>query len=163
MKRGRLAGTLGALALLAAPAGASAVAGDVYVADQSAGPDGTGAIFRLDLASGAPTPLVAGPPLENPGDMVFDRDGQLVVADDAAAAIFRVDPATGQITEVARGGELADPWGVAFGPADRLFVTDIGFESARRNRLPHQRHRQPGGEDPVRGGPTAGRPGRDRP
>ena len=129
MKRGRLAGTLTALVLLTMPAGARAAAGDVYVADQSAGPGGSGAIFRVDLAGGAPTPIVLGPPLENPADMTFDSGGNLIVADDAAAAIFRVDPSAGTVTEVARGGELTDPRGVAFGPAGRLFVADPGFES----------------------------------
>src|SRR5687767_940614 len=120
MKRGALAGTLTALALLAAPAPVGAAAGDVYVADQSAGPGGSGAIFRVDLATGAATAVSSGPPLENPADMVFG-DGALIVADDGAEAIFRIDPLTGTTTEVARGGELADPWGVAFGPAGRLF------------------------------------------
>ena len=129
MKRGRLAGTLTALVLLTVPAGARAAAGDVYVADQSAGPGGTGAIFRVDLASGAATPLAMGPPLQNPADMAFDTGGSLVVADDGAEAVFRVDPATGAVSEVARGGELTDPWGVSFGPAGRLFVTDVGFAS----------------------------------
>ncbi len=129
MKRGRVAGTLAGLALLAAPAAAAAAAGDVYLADQSAGPGGSGAIFRVDLATGAATPLTIGPPLQNPADMIFDRDGTLVVADDGAEAIFRIDPLTGVVAEVARGGELADPWGVAFGPDDRLFVTDVGFGS----------------------------------
>jgi streptogramin lyase len=118
-----------ALALLAAPAGAQATAGDVYLADQSAGPGASGAIFRVDLASGAVTPLAIGPPLDNPADMAFGADGSLVVSDDGAAAIFRVDPATGTVTQVARGGELTDPWGVAFGPAGRLFVADVGFAS----------------------------------
>jgi hypothetical protein len=120
---------LAALVLVALPASAPAIGGDVFVADQSAGPGGTGAIFRVDLASGARTPLSVGPPLENPADMAFDRDGRLIVADDGAEGIFRVDPLTGVATEIARGGELSDPWGVAFGPADRLFVTDVGFGS----------------------------------
>src|SRR5688500_11003509 len=128
MKRGGLAGTLTALALMAAPVGAPGAVGDVYVADQSAGPGGSGAIFRVDLATGAATPVSVGSPLENPADMVFGPDGQLIVTDDVAAAIYRVDPATGIATEVARGGELADPWGLAYGPAGRLFVADVGFE-----------------------------------
>lgn len=129
MKRGRLAGTLAVVALLAIPPGAYAAAGDVYLADQSAGPGGSGAIFRVDLASGAATPLAIGPPLESPADMTFDTGGNLLVSDSAAAAIFRIDPLTGAVSEVARGGELEDPWGVAFGPAGRLFVTDPGFDS----------------------------------
>jgi hypothetical protein len=116
-----------ALALLALPAGAQAAAGDVYVADQSAGPGGSGAIFRVDLATGTTTPVAAGPPLEGPTDMIFDGEGKLMVADLGAQAIFRVDPATGAVTEVARGGELSDPWGVAFGPDDRLFVANPSF------------------------------------
>src|SRR4051794_30608790 len=124
MKRGQAAGMWIALALLAVPAGAQAEAGDVYVADQSAGPGGTGAIFRVDLATGTATPLTLGPPLEDPADMAFARDGSLLVTDEVAAAIFRIDLATGVPTEVARGGELTNPWGVAFGPDDRLFVAD---------------------------------------
>src|SRR6476469_6786576 len=129
MKRGYSAGMLAALTLLVAPAASPAAAGDVYVADQSAGPGGTGAIFRVDLATGTATPLTVGPPLEDPADMAFDRDGTLLVTDEVAAAIFRIDLATGATTEVARGGELTNPWGVAFGPDDRLFVADAGFGS----------------------------------
>ncbi len=105
------------LALLCAPAAATAAAGDVYVADQNAGPAGSGAIFRIEIATGATSVVSQGPPLADPTDMVFDTAGNLVVADEGAEAIYRVDPATGAAVAVAQGGQLADPWGSRSGPA----------------------------------------------
>ncbi|MET0956911.1 MAG: hypothetical protein ABWZ18_00240, partial [Solirubrobacterales bacterium] len=82
MRRGRIAGGLLALALLAAPA-AAAAPGDIYVADQGAGPGASGAIFRIDIATGRVSTLSSGPPLGDPTDMVFDPAGDLIVADEA--------------------------------------------------------------------------------
>jgi hypothetical protein len=61
--RGLASGALGMMLAWAFTGSGLAAPGDVYVADQNAGPGSSGAIFQVDLTTGARTQIAAGEPL----------------------------------------------------------------------------------------------------
>jgi Ca2+-binding RTX toxin-like protein len=110
-----------ALVLAAAAPAAVAAPGDIYVADRDAGPGGTGAVIRVDPATGAQQVVATGGGLEDPTGIAVDLfafpgHDTLLVADPAAfgggGAVFRVDPATGLTQVISSGGRFVDPIGV---------------------------------------------------
>jgi Ca2+-binding RTX toxin-like protein len=109
-----------ALALVAAPV-ALAAPGDVYVADRDAGPAGTGAVIKVDPASGAQQVVASGGSLVDPTGIAVDIRGfpghdTLLVADPEAlggtGALFRVDPENGNVQVISSGDRFVDPTGV---------------------------------------------------
>jgi hypothetical protein len=110
-----------ALVLAAAAPAAVAAPGDIYVADRDAGPGGTGAVIRVDPATGAQQVVASGGGLEDPTGIAVDLfafpgHDTLLVADPAAlggaGAMFRVDPSTGVTQVVSSGDRFVDPTGV---------------------------------------------------
>lgn len=76
-----------------------------------------------------------------PHDVIFDREGRLLVADTGndRIAIYRVDGTKGELVAELKGG-LGAPEGVAQGPDGRIYVTNAGratlvvFENGRAVR-----------------------------
>jgi RTX calcium-binding nonapeptide repeat (4 copies) len=110
-----------ALVLAAAAPAAVAAPGDIYVADRDAGPGGTGAVIRVDPATGAQQVVASGEGLEDPTGIAVDLfafpgHDTLLVADPEAfgggGAVFRVDAATGLTQVISSGGRFVDPIGV---------------------------------------------------
>lgn len=84
-------------------------------------------VVRVDSATGAILGVVVanGPAIHYPGQIVFDRNGTLLVA--SGNQIVRVDPLAGTVlgTLVAPGsGGLVAPQHLAFGPDGNLLVLD---------------------------------------
>jgi hypothetical protein len=107
--------------------------GTALVADTNAGPGGTGAVFRVNLATGAIATLASGPPLFDPIHLTVAASGQIYVADQSEKAgssgtgsVHRINPSSGAITTIATGSPLRNPGGIAITPDDRLFVGDTG-------------------------------------
>ena len=91
---------------------AAAAPGDVYVTDRDAGPGGSGAVLRVDPATGAQTVIASGGDLADPTGIAVDlfapgATDSLLVADPSAlggtGALFRVDPASGAVQVVSSG------------------------------------------------------------
>lgn len=75
-------------------------------------------IGRVDLASGATTPLPT--PVSNPHTLALAPDGRLFVADTGDGRVLAVDTATGASTVVASG--LVTPIPMAIGPGGETVV-----------------------------------------
>jgi sugar lactone lactonase YvrE len=75
-------------------------------------------IGRLDLASGATTPLPTA--VSNPHTLVLDSAGRLLVADTGTGRVLAVDPATGAATTLATG--LVSPVPLAIGANGDVLV-----------------------------------------
>ena len=92
--------------------------GDVYVADQCAGSRGQrGDLQGRHRHRRSDTARSAGRRSVRPADMAFDRDGNLIVADEGARGDLPRRPGDrAPRPTVAAGGQLADPWGVAVRP-----------------------------------------------
>lgn len=160
----RIRSSLGACALalsIAAPA-VSAAPGDIYVADRDAGPGASGAIIKVDPATGAQQVVASGGDLVDPTGIAVDlfnfpgHDTLLVADPEAlggAGALFRVDPATGLVQVISSGDRFVDPTGVtgflvvadpnatpnnpALGDGDVLFVNpDGGFQRSLLGSFP---------------------------
>src|SRR5215208_6687681 len=86
------------VAVFCATAPAQAAPGDAYVADQSAAP-GSGAIFRVDPATGERTVIASGGQLADPWGVVATRANRIFVADigfnGPRANVFRINPISG--------------------------------------------------------------------
>jgi DNA-binding beta-propeller fold protein YncE len=82
--------------------------GDLFVADLDT--DG-GAVIKVVPGTGAQTIVSSGDQFSNPGGVLFDANGSLLVSDrdagpDGTGEIFRVDVGTGDQTTVTEGGIL---------------------------------------------------------
>ena len=129
-----LAVAIAASGVFAAPAAAQLGPGEVVVADSAADPDGlpgTGAVFRVDPATGAATVLGESPEFDAPRGVAIDGAGNVLVADPLAqpagepgmGAIFRIVP--GQAPTVfATSADFEAPTGVAVDGAGNVIVTD---------------------------------------
>jgi hypothetical protein len=101
--------------------------GQIYVADANAGPGGSGAVFRVDSASGRAKTIAEGPPLVNPYGIALGGHHKLYLADDRegkGGAIFKVNTKTGAVRTLAKGTPLVDPTGLERGPGGKLYATD---------------------------------------
>jgi hypothetical protein len=117
-----------ARASLAIPRGAAPRAGDIFVADRSAA-GGTGAVIRIDPASGEQKSIASGNLLRHPAGLTVGRDGAIFVAvpqrpGERPGEIVKIDAATGAQESVSSGGMLACPTGVAGLPDADLIVAD---------------------------------------
>ncbi len=100
-------------------------------------------ISRIDLRSGAVTPVLEGQ--KEPYDLRFDRKGLLFFVDMPAHQVKSFDQKTGTLTVIAGTGEpgfsgdggpavsaqLRQPHSIAFDPAGRLLICDIGNKKIR--------------------------------
>ena len=130
-------------------------AGDLYFADS-----GNNALRRVEASTGKIFPVAGtgaagfggdgGPATEarlsSPRDLVFDRDGNLLVADAGNNRVRRIDRATGRITTIAgngarglggdggpaTGATFAFPSGVLVLPTGDVLVVDTDNSSLRR-------------------------------
>jgi len=142
VRRYVLVATVGALAIPVAPASAQLNPGDVVVADRDADPQGiggnTGAILRVDPASGAVSVLATSSMFVDPRGVAVDGAGAVLVADASAdpnllggnpGAIFRIAP--GQAPAVlATSPQFVDPWGIAVDGSGNVVVSDSNANPA---------------------------------
>ncbi len=133
-------------------AAASAFADETYVLDGSAGTNGSGALYRLDAASGART-LVSnfgnaaqGPLGLDPFNMAQEAGGTFLVIDGTAGtggrgALFRVDRVSGNRTLVSDFGNAAkgplglDPSDLALEATGTLLVIDFNAGTGNAGAL----------------------------
>jgi DNA-binding beta-propeller fold protein YncE len=133
-----------ARASLAIPRGAAPRAGDIFVADQSAG-GGTGAVIRIDPASGEQKSIASGNLLMHPAGIAMGRGGAIFVAipqrpGERPAQIVKIDAASGAQESVVSGGMLVCPTGVASLPDADLIVADPCAKKVIR--IDHRSHAQ---------------------
>lgn len=112
-----------AVSALILPGAAAAKTGDVYLTDDNSTIGGT--VWRLGLNGGVPTAVHIGAPLDEPSSLAYDRNGDLLVANDVAL-ISRIDLPSGAISTYATGPPLGSPDRIAVGPDGAVYVTDIG-------------------------------------
>ncbi len=113
---------------LAISPGAAPGPGDIFVADQSAA-GGTGAVIRIDPASGKQKLIASGNLLIHPSGITVGCDRAIFVTvpqkpGERPGQIVRVDAATGAQEPVSSGGMLECPTGVASLPDADLVVAD---------------------------------------
>jgi DNA-binding beta-propeller fold protein YncE len=133
-----------ARASLANPRGAAPAPGDIFVADQSAG-GGTGAVIRIDPASGEQISIASGNLLMHPAGLTVGRGGAIFVAvpqrpGERPGRIVKIDAASGAQKSVASGGMLVCPTGVASLPDADLVVADPCAKKIIR--IDHRSHAQ---------------------
>jgi hypothetical protein len=112
---------------------APAPGNNIYVGDYSA--FGTGAVFEVNLHTGAQTLISSGGYFNVIPDLAIDPQGRVDVdvAGDPTTregSVVRVDPATGAQTLVSTGGLLRDLNGITVGPDGTIFVTTYQSLSA---------------------------------
>lgn len=110
---------------------AKAIPGEIYVADSSAN-TGSGAVWKVNPASGVATLIHQGPPFSQIRDIAFGPDGNLYVTDIGASAVHKIDLKTGTVTRLTKQFDplLRNPWGIVYEPLLGAFlVTDFFFGS----------------------------------
>lgn len=86
------------------PVGLSIAPGHfIYLADLNA--FGSGAVFKVDLLTGAQTVVTSGGFLDQVTDIALDPQGNIIVSE-AIGRLVRVDPSTGAQTLISSGGLL---------------------------------------------------------
>src|SRR5438132_373188 len=95
-------------------------AGTLVAAESGAFPGG---VVRVDLATGAVTPVSLNGSFSTPDGVTVDTAGTIFVSD-ASAGVIRVDPATGAQTVVTPIRPSFNPVGIALDPAGTIFVTN---------------------------------------
>ncbi len=114
-------------------------AGRIIVADFDAF-GGTGGVIRVDPVTGVRTTVsensspAGGPSFDDPADVAFEADGDILVVDGAAfggtGGVIRVDPVTGVRTTVsensspAGGPSFANPLGIVLEADGDMLVSD---------------------------------------
>lgn len=107
---------------------------DPYNLRPGGGDDGPGAIYRVDLDTGAGEVLVSDTLFVNPVDLLWDAgSGDLFVIDREATSggggftggVFRVNPTTREVTPVMIGAPFRSPRAGALGPDGHLLVADF--------------------------------------
>ncbi|HEY2387808.1 MAG TPA: thrombospondin type 3 repeat-containing protein [Candidatus Binatia bacterium] len=109
--------------------------GDLLVADQDAGSDHRGAVYRIGRQTKqVEDTITSGQPFSNPSGILTDVDGSLIVADRDASvngsrgALFRVDEDHGAVTPISTSGELVNPVKIALDDAGNVLVADAGIQ-----------------------------------
>ena len=95
-------------------------AGTLVAAESGAFPGG---VVRVDLATGAVTPVSLNGSFSTPDGVAVDTAGTIFVSD-ASAGVIRVDPATGAQTVVTPIRLSFNPVGIALDAAGTIFVTN---------------------------------------
>jgi DNA-binding beta-propeller fold protein YncE len=97
--------------------------------------EGPGAIYRIDLQTGAGEVLASDTRFWEPRDIVVDpTTGALIVVDAGndtptyPGSVYRVDPVTGTVTVIASGGVFVSPRCAVVDPAGRVYVMDYRGE-----------------------------------
>ncbi len=91
-----------------------------------------GAIMRVDLATGAVTPLALSAKPEKPTALAIDADGNLYVADDGARhQVLKFNPADGKLL-LAYGREGGRALEGKFEPDGMRYITSITVDAANR-------------------------------
>jgi Ca2+-binding RTX toxin-like protein len=137
--RRALVGLTCAAALCAAPpvtAQAQLTPGDIVVADRTADPAGlggdTGAVFKVDPATGAVSVLATSPQFRAPFGVAIDSQGNLLVVDQDAdpaglggdtGAVFRFAPGSPPAA-LATSSLFGDPVGIAIDPQGNVVLAD---------------------------------------
>lgn len=95
------------------------------------------ALFRLDLASGALSPISIPIAPFGPSDLTFGPSGDLFLLNQTSpGSVIRYDVASNMVeATLTAGGQLDFPRGLAFGPAGDLFVSSGGSFNSRVFRL----------------------------
>ena len=127
-----------------------AVHGRLFVADYGtlslqglgAAEERMGALWQLDVQSGALELVLKGDPLLHPLDMAIDASGALIVANAAGSPFFssqessilKIDPASGAATLLLKEPSLSNPYGVAVDSAGAIFIANMfHFDSSNGN------------------------------
>lgn len=107
--------------------------GSLLVADRSAFGTrsvGPGGIIRIDPQTGSQAVVARGGNFENPGAMIQEPDGNLLLIDagkySGDGMVLRVDPATGRQTVIAQGGYFTSVLGLARDAEGNVLVGDPG-------------------------------------
>jgi len=88
---------------------------------------GKNALFALDLATGEATRQAVLPATDGRqvlGDLVFDDDGVLYLADQTDGVVYRYDPASPGFVPVTERGALKSPQGIVVAGESLLYVAD---------------------------------------
>jgi len=93
----------------------------------------TGAVFRVDPATGAQTTISSGGNFIEPGHVALDASGNVIVADGSAHALIRVNPATGAQTIISSG--FVDMTGVGVESSGDILVVDQGSTMTGTERI----------------------------
>ncbi|MFB3906816.1 MAG: FlgD immunoglobulin-like domain containing protein [Candidatus Eisenbacteria bacterium] len=125
---------------LSVPLGiANGRADELLLVDKDANPRGfagrPGAVFALDLKSGALDLVASDSRFSEPSDVVSEDDGTLLLIDYDAdpsgsnprdGALFTIDRASGSVEPVPLpGGSFVDPIGITVSPGGRIFIADL--------------------------------------
>src|SRR2546426_139416 len=118
------------LPLRTCPSGTNAYLcrGDIVVADPSAGPSGSGALFLINPSNGTQTLISSGNLLSETVGAVIEANGT-IVATDRIKGIVRVDPATGCQTLLSAATATNDFFGIARDNNGDFIVADSGLNS----------------------------------
>lgn len=110
-----------------------ATGGDVYLATQTdqeltspTAPGGTGAIWRVDAASGSHELVSSSSIFQEPSGLTADGDGGLYVSEWTGARMLQVDPSSGEATVVSEVNGSANLWGADTLPDGRIVAADAG-------------------------------------
>jgi sugar lactone lactonase YvrE len=121
------AGAAAALALV--PAFAAARPGDLYVTDS--GPDAGADVFRVDPASGAPTPVFSTATDDQPAALAFAPDGRLLLVDrdfpgapEFNGTLFGIDLNSGAGFQITGGAPFESPTALDVEPGGTALVAD---------------------------------------
>jgi streptogramin lyase len=118
--------------------GALEAANDVVMLDPTAAlVGGYGTLDRVDITTGAVTPIAVNTPLTAVSGIALDSLGRIVISDDgptdgpaADGSVLRVDPSTGDVTVLSSGNHLANPASIAVTPNGQIYVADYENGSA---------------------------------
>src|SRR2546426_1087234 len=125
------------LPLRTCPSGTNAYLcrGDIVVADPSAGPSGSGALFLINPSNGTQTLISSGNLLTETVGAVIEANGT-IVATDRIKGIVRVDPATGGQTLLSAATATNDFFGIARDNNGDFIVADSGLNSDKTLLVP---------------------------
>lgn len=107
-------------------------AGWGYVPNPPLGDTGPGALFRLDLSTGAVSVVAAEALWREPIDAVVDRAGRIVVLDyegggERQGSVWEIDPGQAALEIALDGRFFRDPSGLACNATNDLFICDPSF------------------------------------